>query len=152
MRRVVLILAGVVLLGGLFLLLRPLRETPDGSTSPSSPAPSPTGSPEVSPTPTAARPDALEIEVEVEDGEVKVEVEGTTIENRRVAVDQGDRIALEVQSDVADEVHVHGYDLTGDVGPGGRAEIRFRADVPGIFEVELEERGLLLLRLEVRTT
>ena len=56
---------------------------------------------------------------------------------------------IEVRSDTTDHVHVHGYDLLADVGPGTRGRIRFVANVAGIFEVELEEAGLLLFRLEV---
>jgi hypothetical protein len=54
-----------------------------------------------------------------------------------------------VTSDVADEIHVHGYDLSTDVEAGGTAEVKFVADVPGIFEVELEEAVIPLVELEV---
>ena len=47
-------------------------------------------------------------------------------------------------------MHLHGYDLMADVAPGAPATIRFTADVPGIFEVELEDRGLHIAELEVR--
>ncbi|MBA2384839.1 MAG: hypothetical protein H0V68_09300 [Actinobacteria bacterium] len=53
-------------------------------------------------------------------------------------------------SDVADEVHVHGYDVHADVARGQPATIEFTADVPGRFEIELEERGLQIAELEVR--
>jgi hypothetical protein len=68
---------------------------------------------------------------------------------RVIKVDLDKRVLLVVRSDVNDEVHIHGYDLTAEVGPGHPAQIRFRADVPGFFEVELEASGLFLLRLEV---
>jgi hypothetical protein len=54
-----------------------------------------------------------------------------------------------VDADVADEVHVHGYDLVADVAPGSPAELTFLADIPGVFEVELESSHVELLRLEV---
>jgi hypothetical protein len=57
---------------------------------------------------------------------------------------------LIVRSDVADHVHVHGYDLMQDVAPGAPARISFRADAPGRFEVELEDRHLPLTELVVR--
>jgi heme/copper-type cytochrome/quinol oxidase subunit 2 len=44
---------------------------------------------------------------------------------------------------------VHGYDLKGDVAPGRPAIIEFTANVPGVFEVELEEAGLKLVELQV---
>jgi hypothetical protein len=67
----------------------------------------------------------------------------------RESVDKGDRVVLVVTSDVADEVHLHGYDLSRDVAPGQRARIAFRATIPGRFEVELENRGLQIAELTV---
>ena len=46
---------------------------------------------------------------------------------------------LVVKSDVADEVHLHGYDISRDVPAGGTVRISFTATLPGRFEVELEE-------------
>ena len=57
---------------------------------------------------------------------------------------------LVVTSDVADEVHVHGYDEKAAVPANGTVELSFTADIPGVFEVELEQRGRRLLTLEVR--
>jgi hypothetical protein len=50
----------------------------------------------------------------------------------------GEQVRFQVQSDVADEVHVHGYDLMKDVEAGGSVTFSFPADLEGIFEVELE--------------
>lgn len=66
------------------------------------------------------------------------------------SVSVGDRVAIRVASDVADEVHLHGYDKKVAVTAGGTATLRFVADIPGVFEVELEDAGLLLFELEVR--
>ncbi len=52
----------------------------------------------------------------------------------------GDEIRFEVESDVADEVHVHGYDLMEDVPAGGTVSFDFPAEIEGIFEAELEGR------------
>ncbi len=48
----------------------------------------------------------------------------------------GEEARWEVASDVAQELHVHGYDLVFELAPGEITEVRFVADVPGIFEVE----------------
>ncbi len=53
-------------------------------------------------------------------------------------------------ADVTDEVHVHGYDYYLDLTPGVAVELAFVADIPGIFEIELEGSGLLLFELVVR--
>ena len=68
---------------------------------------------------------------------------------QRVTLSKGERVVLVVTSDVADEVHLHGYDLSADVAAGGSVEIPFTADTVGKFEVELEERGVQLAELEV---
>ncbi|MBA2641502.1 MAG: hypothetical protein H0U82_01080 [Actinobacteria bacterium] len=67
----------------------------------------------------------------------------------RETVEKGERIVLVVESDVADEIHLHGYDLTRTVAAGGSTRIAFRATIPGRFEVELEERGVQIAELTV---
>ncbi len=66
-----------------------------------------------------------------------------------VSVPVGEPVVLTVDADVADEVHLHGYDLFAQVGPGAPASIEFTADIPGIFEVELEGARLPVVELEV---
>jgi hypothetical protein len=68
----------------------------------------------------------------------------------RQAVPLGSTVQLVVSSDVADEVHLHGYDRKVDVPAGGTATLSLVANVPGVFDVELESRSKLLMRLEVR--
>lgn len=67
----------------------------------------------------------------------------------RATVGKGDQVVLIVTSNVADEVHIHGYDLSRDVAPGQPARIVFRATIPGRFEVELEERQVPIAELTV---
>jgi hypothetical protein len=62
---------------------------------------------------------------------------------------KGDQIAFRVRSDVADEIHVHGYDVHRDVAKGGMAGFSFRGTIDGIFVVELESRGVQIASLEV---
>lgn len=61
----------------------------------------------------------------------------------------GSSVELVVASDVADEVHLHGYDRSSFVTAGATTTLRFVADIPGVFEVELEQRGVQLAQLEV---
>jgi len=58
-------------------------------------------------------------------------------------------VSVWVLSDVDDEIHVHGYDLFFPAKTGIPIEITFAAEVPGIFEVELESTHNLLFELEV---
>jgi hypothetical protein len=62
---------------------------------------------------------------------------------------QGDTVRFRVRSDVADHVHVHGYDLMKDVEPGKTITFSFPAEITGIFEIELEDRGEEIAQLRV---
>lgn len=80
--------------------------------------------------------------IKVEDG---VKTEGLDTLSVRV----GETVRFEVEADVADEVHVHGFDLHFDTIPGEEVLVEFVAEATGIFEVELEAAGLHILDLEV---
>ena len=69
---------------------------------------------------------------------------------KHFTIKQGSQVVFVVESELADEVHLHGYDLSADVAPGEPATIRFTADAPGLFEAELESRSLPIAELEVR--
>ena len=69
--------------------------------------------------------------------------------NQRVEVDLGSVVAVTVTADTTEEVHVHGYDILQAVSNGHPAHFAFAAEIPGVFEVELEDSGLLLLQLEI---
>jgi hypothetical protein len=69
---------------------------------------------------------------------------------RHFTIQQGRQVVFVVKSELADEVHLHGYDLSADVAPGQPATIRFKATAPGLFEAELESRSLPIAELEVR--
>ena len=66
---------------------------------------------------------------------------------RRVTVSRGRRVILNVTSDVADHVHLHGYDVMRDVGPGRPARLAFRATILGTVEAELEDRRVQIARI-----
>jgi hypothetical protein len=67
----------------------------------------------------------------------------------RFAVPRGADVQLVVFSDVADRVHVHGYDRLSYVTAGASTTVAFVADLPGVVDVELEQRGTLLAQLQV---
>ena len=67
----------------------------------------------------------------------------------RETVEKGDRVVLVVTSDVSDHIHLHGYDIMRDVAPGRPARLPFKATIPGRFEVELEDRGVLIADITV---
>jgi hypothetical protein len=134
--------ATLVVIVILFVVLSP-GETSDGvsPTPPSSPSRSAAdGSPTDSPTPEPP-PGPTVIEVTVQGDQVQGP--------KRPTATQGDEVLIVVRADVSDHVHVHGYDLMDDVAPDAPARIRFRANVAGVFEVELEDAGRALFQLEI---
>ena len=116
------------------------------SGSPSA-APSATSSATVATTPTltptpSPTPSVRTVAVSYAGGEVT----GTS---GREEVPVGEQVVLRVSGDVAEEVHVHGYDLEGAVPAGGSVDIPLTASIPGVFEVELHDSGKVLFQLRV---
>ena len=68
----------------------------------------------------------------------------------RQTVDKDARVVVVVTSDTADEVHIHGYDISADVEAGATVEIPFVADTPGRFDIELENLGVQLAEITVQ--
>ena len=70
---------------------------------------------------------------------------------KKITVEKGDNVRLEVRSaDTAALVHVHGYDLSEFLDPSaGAVAFRFKADIEGVFEIELQEFDTQIARLSV---
>ncbi len=115
-----------------------------GTAAPAEPSPS-ASSAAAGTTSSSAAPSAAgqRIEVQVAGGQVS----GDT---GRVPVAVGTHVTLVITSDVADEAHLHGYDVESELAPGKPAELTFDATIPGVFEVELHEAGTVLLTLQVQ--
>jgi hypothetical protein len=62
---------------------------------------------------------------------------------------EGDDIRFRVDSDVSDEIHLHGYDVGEDVEAGGSVEFDVPATITGVFEVELESRATQIAEITV---
>lgn len=108
----------------------PPAATPSRAPEVSAATPEPTSSPTATPRP---RPPLL-----------------TAGSDRTVSVRQGAEVSFRVRHPEAEEVHVHGYDITRHLEPGRTATIAFPADIAGRFEVELELSGQPLGTIEVR--
>ncbi len=64
---------------------------------------------------------------------------------QEIKVTAGEVVRLVVSSDSPDDIHLHGYDIERDAGPGAPARFRFEADIEGAFEIEshvAEDAGL----------
>jgi hypothetical protein len=143
-RIAILAVAVVVLVGG-FLLA---RGTGDDEPRPSEPtqtvaadtAPSAATAPrETQP----AAPPAPRVET------IRIRGRAPVGEPQRLRYESGETIRLRFRSDVAEEVHIHGYDEYVDVPAGGSATARFEGELEGVFEIESHGSGELLARLEV---
>jgi hypothetical protein len=62
---------------------------------------------------------------------------------------KGERVRFKVDSDTADEIHVHGYDLMKDVEAGGTVSFSFAGTIDGKFEIELEDHKQQIASLTV---
>ena len=132
----------VVVAAGLYLVFRPddtdePTATPPPTTTEATTTQATTTAP---PPPPPGPPPPAQVRIVVRGG---LPVGGP----RRVTVARGRRVILNVTSDVSDHVHLHGYDLMQDVGPGQPARIAFRATRPGTVEAELEDRGVQIARI-----
>ena len=142
LRKVALIAAVLGLLLSLFIALRPGDDNEAAPTTTVSTTTAPATT-EVHATTTAPKPpDVVTIRIAVRSD--------TAPTVRRYSVKQGRKVEIVVESELADEVHLHGYDLMADVAPGQPVTIAFDATAPGRFELELEGHHLPIAELEVR--
>lgn len=66
-----------------------------------------------------------------------------------LSYEAGDDVLFKVRSDVSDELHLHGYDISKEVEAGGSVEFHFKAEIEGVFELELEQRAEPIAELQV---
>ena len=157
-RRTALAALALIALGVAFALARPGGNGEDEEAAPAvtapateSPAPAPpvetaAPAPETAPAETAAP-----AETTAKPAPLRIETKGGTPVGgvRELVVQAGEAVRFTVTSDVPEEVHVHGYDILKEVGPGAPARFRFEATLEGIYEVELEGSGEPILELRV---
>ncbi len=67
-----------------------------------------------------------------------------------ITVKKGDQVSFTVQSDSAQEIHVHGYDFHKTVPKNGSVSFSFPAKIDGGFVVELEGPGEQIAALKVQ--
>jgi hypothetical protein len=64
-------------------------------------------------------------------------------------VKKNGQVHLTINSDTADEIHVHGYNFMKDVEKGGSVKFDFKATIDGGFIIELEDHKETLANLSV---
>ena len=144
--RILVVLGTIVALAIAFVVLSPdgdddeptVAQTQAQTTPATTPGTATTEAPRAEP-----QPQPTFKTVRVRDGKPVGGIEKITFE-------KGDRARIQVTSpDTSDEIHVHGYDLYGDVKPGARARFVFDANAEGIFEIELHGTGTQIAELVV---
>ena len=137
------VIAGIAVLALLFWWLRPAPGPQPAVTTASvavpAPQPGPTAA-ELAPPATPPRSDFVFV---IAGGKL---VSGPTT----MSVTQGRSVTIQIQSDVDDELHLHGYDLSLPVSGRTMAELSFEAKRSGRFPLELHESRLELGALEVQ--
>ena len=68
---------------------------------------------------------------------------------RKLSFDEGDTVRFRVRSDTAEEIHVHGYDITKEIPPNKTTAVSFKASITGIFEIEFHGSGTQIAELKV---
>jgi hypothetical protein len=68
---------------------------------------------------------------------------------KRLEYERGERVRFSVRADVADEVHVHGFDITKYVPANGSVRFVFPADIEGVFGVELHHAHTEIAELRI---
>jgi FtsP/CotA-like multicopper oxidase with cupredoxin domain len=134
-QRIALMAAAVVVAVLAFVLAQPGDDEDDGERAATTPAQTETQSGSsggTGPTETEAPPPPPEPEV------TRLRLrEGAVVGGAQdIEVESGDTVRIVVTSDAPDEIHLHGYDITGNPAPGRPAQFRFKADAEGSFEIE----------------
>jgi hypothetical protein len=84
-------------------------------------------------------------------GTLGITVAGGTVSplEANIQVKVGQRIRVTAVSDVAESIHIHGYDITLTLPPAVPGEISFTANQIGVFNIETHESGKLVATLIV---
>jgi hypothetical protein len=134
----ILLAAAVLALAGLYLWARPAPQPMPAPPSVGSIAP--TGP---NPVPVIAATAAT--------GDFAFEIAGGKVRGPMALVArEGQQVTLRVRSDVADELHVHGYDLTAPLPAGEEVALNFIAARAGRFAIELHHSHREIGALEVQ--
>jgi hypothetical protein len=142
--------AAVVVIVGLYLLASgsddatssPTNQPPVAQGAAGGPSPAPQSNARKNPKKRAARPAPVVKRIVVRGGKPVGGVE-------RLEYKRGERVRFSVRSDVADEVHVHGFDIEKAVPANRPVRFAFPADIEGVFEVELHSGHSKIAELRI---
>ncbi len=81
--------------------------------------------------------------IEIKDGEPVGGVQ-------EIEVSEGDELRVDITTDTADELHLHGFDVYLDIVPGKANELVVEnADIGGVLELESHSTGVVIAEISV---
>ena len=141
MKAAVFLAIGIAALAALFFAFKPATPAPAPAAPAAGTIPPPVPTP-VAPVASAPVSGPVAIEIEVSKGKLVKGPDVTTVR-------EGEEITMNITSDAADEMHLHGYDRHAHLKPGVTATLKFKATKTGRFTYELHKSGLELGAIEV---
>ncbi len=131
LNKVVFIIVGVLILGGLFFIFKPKPQQPLTESSPKNEQQ------------TQQKPDLNEAVLVIQKKKL-ISTQDT------IKVNQNSEVTIKITSDEEEEFHLHGYDKSIKLEPGKQVTLTFTANLSGRFPFELEESQTELGALEVQ--
>jgi hypothetical protein len=143
-QRIAFLAVAVVIAVVAIIVLADSSEDPSGTPSAATATPAATNPPDDGAT---ATPDATETPTPTPTPEPPPLLTGGKV--TKLEAKEGDTLTFRVRSPVAEEVHVHTYDIMKDLEPNKTATVSFKATITGIFEIEFEQAGEQIAELRV---
>jgi FtsP/CotA-like multicopper oxidase with cupredoxin domain len=133
-QRIVLVVAALAVAVVAFVVAQPGDDDDKQGSSETTQTQAPTGTETETETDTTAEQPAEPAAPPV----TRINVKGGVIDGdvKSIEVAKGDTVRIVVTSDVDDEIHLHGYDIEKEAGPGKPARFKFKATLEGAFELE----------------
>lgn len=136
MKSILFIVIGVVLLGGIFLVVRSEQNT-------SSPISSSNQIQRTTPTIEKTHPQNSSFTLRIANKKLIASPSTITVQKNQMVI-------IHIKSDEEDELHLHGYDKSVELSKDDLATLAFKADTAGRFPFELENAKAELGVLEVQ--
>lgn len=130
-----IIVVGIIILAGLFFLLKPKTENSKAPVSQSK------YSATANPTPVPSQA--------LNNFELIIKNKKLASGPSSIQIFKGGEVQIKVTSDLKEQFHLHGYDKSLELEPNKPGVLKFKADVSGKFPFELENSGVDLGTLEV---
>ena len=125
--RIGLLIGAVVVAVVAFIIARPGDDNGDSSSSSSSTTPTVQEGQTTTDEAPPPKPEVTRIQTK----------DGVLVgDPKTIRAEKNDIVQIVVSSNIPDEMHLHGYDIEKEAGPGKPARFKFKANVEGAFELE----------------